>query len=65
MEKYLIEKPWKILEEGFDKTKNRFSESIFSLGNGFMGLRGNFEENYSGDQMNGTYLAGVYYPDKT
>jgi len=65
MEKYLVEKPWKILEEGFDKSKNRFSESIFSLGNGFMGLRGNFEENYSGDKMNGTYLAGVYYPDKT
>ncbi|QEN05396.1 glycoside hydrolase family 65 protein [Thiospirochaeta perfilievii] len=65
MEKYLIEQPWKIVEEGFDKTKNRFSESIFSLGNGFMGLRGNFEENYSGDKMNGTYLAGVYYPDKT
>lgn len=65
MEKYLIEKPWHILEEGFDKTKNRFSESVFSLGNGFMGLRGNFEESYSGDKMNGTYLAGVYYPDKT
>ncbi|MBN2618914.1 MAG: glycoside hydrolase family 65 protein [Spirochaetales bacterium] len=65
MEKYLVENPWEIIEEGFVKSKNRFSESIFSLGNGFMGLRGNFEESYSGDYMNGSYLAGVYYPDKT
>ena len=65
MEKFLVEEPWKIIEKGFDESKNRFSESIFSLGNGFMGLRGNFEESFSGDKMNGTYLAGVYYPDKT
>ena len=41
------------------------SESIFSLGNGRMGQRANFEEQYSGDSLQGTYLAGVYYPDKT
>ena len=36
-----------------------------SLGNGYMGLRGNFEESYSGDHLQGTYIAGVYYPDRT
>jgi len=41
------------------------SESIFSLGNGRMGQRANFEEQYSGDSLQGTYLAGIYYPDKT
>ena len=41
------------------------SESIFSLGNGRMGQRANFEEQYSGETLQGTYLAGVYYPDKT
>ena len=41
------------------------SESIFSLGNGRMGQRANFEEHYSGESLQGTYLAGVYYPDKT
>ena len=41
------------------------SESIFSLGNGRMGQRANFEEQYSGNTLQGTYLAGVYYPDKT
>lgn len=30
-----------------------------------MGMRGNFEETYSGDHHQGTYLAGVWYPDKT
>jgi maltose phosphorylase len=30
-----------------------------------MGQRANFEEQYSGDKMQGTYVAGVYYPDKT
>ena len=36
-----------------------------SLANGHMGLRGNFEEGYSGKTLKGTYIAGVYYPDKT
>ncbi|MED7637835.1 UNVERIFIED_CONTAM: glycoside hydrolase family 65 protein, partial [Bifidobacterium animalis] len=30
-----------------------------------MGMRGNFEEGYSGDSLQGTYLAGVWFPDKT
>jgi maltose phosphorylase len=30
-----------------------------------MGMRGNFEESYSGDHHQGTYLAGIWYPDKT
>lgn len=62
---YFEPDPWKIIENGFVKSQNRFSESIFSLGNGHMGLRGNFEERYTGDSMKGTYLAGIYYPDKT
>ena len=41
------------------------SESIFSLGNGRMGQRANFEEKYSGQSLQGSYLAGIYYPDKT
>lgn len=56
---------WKIIEEGLHKEDFRLSESITSLGNGHMGLRGNFEETYSGDSHRGTYIAGVWYPDKT
>ena len=56
---------WKVIEKGFDPDMNKASESIFSLGNGRMGQRANFEETYSGDTFQGTYIAGIYYPDKT
>jgi maltose phosphorylase len=56
---------WSIVEEGFHPEMNRESESIFSIGNGYMGQRANFEEQYSGDSLQGSYVAGVYYPDKT
>ena len=56
---------WNIVEEGFHPERNRIVESITSLGNGYMGMRGNFEEQYSGDSLQGTYIAGVYYPDRT
>lgn len=56
---------WKVIEDGFHPAQNRVTESIMSLGNGYMGMRGNFEESYSGDSLQGTYIAGVYYPDRT
>ena len=56
---------WLIIEEGFHPELNREAESIFSLGNGYMGQRANFEEQYSGDSLQGSYVAGIYYPDKT
>ncbi len=65
MKDYIIHHDWKIVEEGFNPELNRISESIFSIGNGKMGQRANFEEKYSGDTLNGTYVAGIYYPDKT
>ena len=57
--------PWKIIEEGWNPENVKASESIFSLGNGAMGQRANFEENYSGSTFQGSYVGGVYYPDKT
>ncbi len=57
--------PWSIIEEGFHPDMQEASESIFSLGNGRMGQRANFEEHYSGESLQGNYLAGVYYSDKT
>jgi len=65
MDNYFRYDEWKIIEDGFDPEKNQITESIMSLGNGHMGLRGNFEEGYSGESLQGTYIAGVYYPDKT
>ncbi|MGM0549202.1 MAG: family 65 glycosyl hydrolase domain-containing protein [Bacillota bacterium] len=65
MKKYFEVDEWKVIENGFDPEYNRVTESIMSLGNGHMGLRGNFAEKYSGDSLKGTYIAGIYYPDKT
>jgi len=65
MKKYIIHNEWKIIEEGFRPEYNRISESIFSIGNGRMGQRASFEEKYSGDSLQGAYIAGIYYPDKT
>ena len=65
MKDYLKKDPWCIIEKGFDPALNRISESIFSIGNGRIGQRANFEEKYSGDSLSGSYVAGIYYPDKT
>ncbi len=65
MKNYIKIDEWNIIEEGFDPHLNKISESIFSLGNGRMGQRANFEEAYSGESLQGNYVAGVYYPDKT
>lgn len=62
---YIIPNNWSIIDEGFDAERVKSSESIFSIGNGAMGQRANFEEQYSGTTFQGSYIAGVYYPDKT
>ena len=65
MKNYIKHHPWEIIEEGFNTEFNRVSESLFSIGNGKFGQRGNFEETFTGDSLVGNYVAGVYYPDKT
>ena len=62
---YIKPHNWSIIEEGFDAERVKSSESLFSVGNGAMGQRANFEENYSGETFQGSYIAGIYYPDKT
>lgn len=57
--------PWKVIENGLDESSIRLGESLTSTGNGYMGMRGNFEEDFSGDTHIGTYLGGVWFPDKT
>lgn len=56
---------WKIVENNIHIEDMRLSESIMSIGNGYMGMRGNFEERYTGDTHYGTYIGGVWFPDKT
>lgn len=65
MKDYFKHHPWQIIEDGFNPARNKIAESVFSIGNGRMGQRANFEEEYSGETLQGSYVAGVYYPDKT
>jgi len=62
---YIQPNNWSIIEEGFDVESVKSSESLFSIGNGAMGQRANFEETYSNETFQGSYIAGIYYPDKT
>lgn len=59
-EKYFKVDPWKVVEEGFDPSRARISESIFSLANEYMGVRGYFEEGYSAEKLLGSYFNCLY-----
>lgn len=65
MKKFLKTDEWNIVEESFRATHLRASESIFSLGNGRFGQRGNFEETYSSTSLQGSYVAGITFLDRT
>ncbi|MBO7125508.1 MAG: glycoside hydrolase family 65 protein, partial [Bacteroidales bacterium] len=60
-----VEDEWNIIEREFDADRQMIAESIFSIGNGHMGQRANFEEAYSGKTLQGNYIGGVFFPDKT
>ncbi|MNO51061.1 Alpha,alpha-trehalose phosphorylase [compost metagenome] len=49
---------WSIDEDAYEDKHNQRSESVFALGNGYIGMRGNFEEGYHGQA--GTSVAGNY-----
>lgn len=55
--------PWKITEKGFDPGHSRVAESVFSLANEHLGVRGFFEEGYSGDSLRDCFVSGVYAMD--
>ena len=59
-DKYFLVDPWKVIERDFDPGYSRVAESIFSLGNEYMGVRGYFEEGFSGQSLIGSYFNGVY-----
>ncbi|RCX20635.1 alpha,alpha-trehalose phosphorylase [Fontibacillus phaseoli] len=54
---------WRIREESYSEKNHQRNESVFALGNGYIGLRGNFEEGYHGTEgtsVTGNYLNGFY-----
>jgi len=50
--------PWKITEKEFNIDNNHHNESVFSIGNGYIGIRGTLEEDYTGP--GGTSTTGIY-----
>ncbi|NLU52359.1 MAG: family 65 glycosyl hydrolase [Clostridiaceae bacterium] len=58
--RYFKVDPWAIIEEGFEPSYGRVAESVFALANEYMGVRGYFEEGYSGERQIGCYFNGLY-----
>ncbi|WP_444938822.1 glycoside hydrolase family 65 protein [Microbulbifer sp. JMSA002] len=53
--------PWGLLEREFQADDYPLNATLFSLGNGFIGLRGTFEEGFDPEPFSdGCYLNGVY-----
>ncbi|RSK26276.1 glycoside hydrolase family 65 protein [Bacillus sp. HMF5848] len=52
---------WKIYENDFIPEKTKLHETIFAQGNGYIGMRGNFEEGLNSElEIKGTYINGFY-----
>lgn len=53
--------PWSLVEKSFQPGEYCLNATLFSLGNGYIGLRGAFEEGYDPEPFSdGCYLNGVY-----
>lgn len=50
---------WRLVETRFDDSDLGTTESVFSVGNGYLGLRGNYEESRD-FHANGTFLNGFH-----
>lgn len=50
---------WSIKEYPFHPEKLRYYETIFAIGNGYMGSRASFEEGYDGDSP-ATFIHGIF-----
>src|SRR5215212_2093854 len=54
---------WEVTETAFRLEDNLRNETTFALGNGYLGMRGNFEEGLRGpvrSTLEGTYINGFY-----
>jgi alpha,alpha-trehalose phosphorylase len=56
----LDSKNWQIVEDEFNLTKAPLYETLFALGNGYLGMRGTFEEGLDGIATEGTFINGFY-----
>ena len=56
---YLSSSDWWLEETGFDPEKTGYYETVFTVGNGYQGTRGSFEEGLKGGYA-ASYLNGVF-----
>jgi len=59
IETLLTGKEWLIAEENYEPNKNLFYETLFTLANGYVGVRGSLEHG-SQTNLQATYFAGVF-----
>ena len=50
---------WTVIETQFDAAELHHKETLFTIGNGYLGTRGTFEEGYPGSNP-ATFIHGVY-----
>lgn len=50
---------WHVFETQFNTKNNRSLETVYTIGNGYLGTRGTFEEGYPGDQS-ATLINGLF-----
>jgi beta-phosphoglucomutase family hydrolase len=55
----LTQEAWRIEQEGFDPTREREMESIFTVGNGYLGVRGALDTPLPGSRAD-LFVAGIY-----
>lgn len=63
-DKYFQPHPWKIIEQDFDPSYARVSESVFTLSNETLGVRGFLDEGGEVPGLRGCYTNGVYDLEK-
>ncbi|MGL4766807.1 MAG: glycoside hydrolase family 65 protein [Formosimonas sp.] len=51
---------WRICEREFAPEHNLLNETLFTVGNGYIGLRGGHDEGFHGDSQDATFLNGFY-----
>ena len=55
----LIYTDWTLIESQFEPRQLRSRETVFTIGNGYLGTRGSFEEGYP-HSLSATLVQGVY-----
>ncbi len=55
----MAERAWLVVEDGFVPEKANVYETLFTVGNGYLGTRGSLEEGHEG-ALPGTFLRGVF-----